>query len=363
MKKFLALFLISANSLAYAQNAPAPSPPAASSGGSERAIGEAYSIMASDRFLNPGAAKLNTIIGISKLNGVAHPIDFTKVIPKAHPALAYLSFDPMKILSKAETEYRKGDASRAAYTARRVMHVCSECHVFTAKPVWANIVPTGGLTMVEWGEFYKFASRPGDALLQYEKVINSPGLANTQPAIFERSALNIVALGIESSSNAYTFVDLISSALQTTTMTKGQKALLSSWRLTGKAWGAERDAVIKPYDILLQARQLMTTADGMNRSLPLSGFVHQARAMLALKRVATIGSPDQKARAFYMSGELREAISLEGVYLNAEDYYEACIRVLPKGPDAMKCLAALQSLSGRSKYMTDTDALRSLGAR
>ncbi|RZA23343.1 MAG: hypothetical protein EOP10_13015, partial [Proteobacteria bacterium] len=314
MKKFLALFLFSANSLAYSQNAAAPSSPVASSGGSERAISEAYSVMASDRFLNPGAAKLNTIIGISKLNGVAHPIDFTKVDTKANPALPFLSFDPMKVLTKAETEYRKGDTPRAAYSARRVLHICSECHVFAAKPVWANLVPTGGLTMVEWGEFYKLAARPGDALLQYEKVINSPGLANAQPAIFERSALNIVAMGIESSSNAYTFVDLVSSALQTTTMSKSQKALLSSWRLTGKAWGAERSPITKPYDILMQARQLMTTADGMNRSLPLSGFVHQARAMLALKRVATIGSPDQKARAFYMSGELREAIALEGVY-------------------------------------------------
>jgi hypothetical protein len=331
--------------------------------GKEQAISEAYSALSSDRFLNPGASKLHTIQGISKLNGLAHPVDFAKADPKAHPALPYLQFDPLKILSRNETEYRKGDPVRAAYSVRRVMQICSECHAFGVKPSWGNLEPVSGLSIIETGEFFKLSVRPSDALLQYEKALNSPGFANAQPAVWERVALNIVALGIESSSNAYTYVDLISNALQATPMSKSQKALLTSWRLMGKSWGSERSQITKPYEMLNQARQLMTAADGMNRSQPQSGFVNQARAMLILKRVAMTGSPDQKARAFYMSGELREKISIDGAYLHAEDYYEACVRVLPKGADAAKCLSALQSLPGRSKYTLDPDTLRSLGAR
>src|SRR5687767_4886686 len=120
LKKLLVLMCFSTSAWAAPQvAAPAPTP------GNERALSEAYSILASDKFLNPGTQKLTTILGITKLNGLAHPADFSKADAKAHPALPYISFDPMKVLSKAETDYRKGDTAKTAYSVRRVMQLCS----------------------------------------------------------------------------------------------------------------------------------------------------------------------------------------------------------------------------------------------
>lgn len=359
MKTLLAFIFLSAGAFANQANAQSPAAPA--SAGSSRAFADAYSILSSERFAHPTAAdKLNMIQGISKLNGIAHPADFSKPGPKSHPALPYLSLDPMKILSRNEVEYRKGDPKRAVYSVRRIMVLCSECHASVNKPIWTSVNPTSSLNQFEWGEFYKFAGRFDEALLHYEKFINTSGYAHSQPALYERAGLNIVALGIEASSNAYTFVGIISNALQATSMTKSQKALFSSWRVTGKAWGSERGAVTKAPDMLTQARQLMTSGDQMNRSMHNSGFVHQARAMLVLKKVMTIGGPAQKARAFFMAGELREKLKIDGVWLHAEDYYEACVRVAPRGADAPKCLAALQKLPSRSLYTLDQDTVRAL---
>ncbi len=333
-----------------------------SANGSERAISEAYSILASDRFLKPSSTeKLTYLQGISKLAGSAHPIDPSKPPQKAHPASSLIKMDPAKLLSLAETEYRKGDTNRGAYLARRVMVLCSDCHATQAKPVWTALAPTSGLSQLEWGEFFKLSHRFDDALLYYEKVLNSPNMAASQPAVWERAALNIVALGVETSSNAYTYVDLISNSLASVQHPKREKALLSGWRMVGKAWGAEPSAITKPFDMLSQARQLMTTGEQMNRTSPNSGFVHLTRAMLVLKKVMEKGGPEQKARAYFMAGELREKLPIDGPWLNAEDYYEACGRVAPKSSDALKCYSALQSLPQRiAKYIPDTSVLKAL---
>lgn len=357
MKKFLIFMFVTAQASALF------APALRGASGTARTLSEAYTVLASDRFWNPGADKIAMVQGITKLNSVSHLIDVTKLGPKANPALAYLAFDPMKVLAKDVIEYRSGDTSRAAYSTQRVLFVCSQCHAGIQKPAWNSLAPVSSLTLIEFGEFFKLAARPDDALLNYEKVLNSPGLAQSQPSVWERAALNIVALGIESSSNAYTYVDLISNSLQLTKTSKAQRNLLSSWRTTGKAWGAERTATTKPFEMLSQARQLMTTGASMNRSMAHSGFVHQTRAMLVLKKVMASGSAEQKARAFFMAGELREQLNLEGVWLHAEDYYEACVRVAPKGADAPKCLSSLQSLPKRNrKYALQSDTIKALSA-
>lgn len=348
MKKLLIFMIVSSG--AFAQSAPAPK----AGSGTEKSVSDAYTLLSSDRFLSPGGDKLSTVLGISKLNAIAHPIDHSKSNPKAHPALPHIVFDPMQMLPRIEVEYRKGDPSKAAYSARRIMQLCSECHAAESKPVWSSLAPTSSLSLIEWAEFYKLSLRYDDALLQYEKVLNSPGLASSQPAIWERAGMNVVALGIETSFNAYTFVGIVSNSLGVAKMNNNQRALLSSWRMTGKDWGKERGAPTQAFQQLTQAQQLVGMANAMNRSLPNSGFVHQARAMMVLKKVMQKGGIPQKARAFLMAGQIREKIALEGVWLHAEDYYEACIRIDPKGADAAKCLSALNGLSNRvPRYSMD----------
>ncbi len=330
--------------------------------GSERAVSEAYSLLASDRFLKPSASdRLIYLQGISKLAAIAHPIDASKSNSKAHPAQSLNKMDAMKLLAQAEADYRKGDVAKGSYLARRVMVICSDCHASQTKPTWTSLSPQSGLSQLEWGEFYKLAHRFDDALLQYEKVLNSPNMASTQSQAWERAALNIVALGVETSSNAYTYVDLISNSLASVQHPKREKALLSSWRTTGKAWGAEPSAVTKPFDMLSQARQFITTGEQMNRTAANTGFVHLTRAMLVLKRVMEKGGPEQKARAYLMAGELREKLPIDGPWLNAEDYYEACGRVAPKSSDALKCYSALQSLPQRNaRFVPDINVLKAL---
>lgn len=333
--------------------------------GTAKSVSEAYSNIANDRFDSPGGDKLRLLQGVTKLNAISHPLDVKKLGSKTNPAIGYLSFDPMKLLAKNEIEYRNGVSSRAAYATRRITMICSECHASLAanKPDWKTLAPQGKLTLLEWGEFYRLAARPDDALLQYEKILNDSPLAASQSAVWERAALNIVALGVESSSNAYTFVDLVSNALSMGKFSKSQRNLLSSWRVTGKAWGSETNTPTKPFDMLSQARKLMNSALVMDRKLPKSGFVNQTRAMLLLKKVSSIGGPDQKARAFLMAGELREKLPINGPWLHSEDYYEACVRVSPKGTDAKKCLLALKSYPKRNpKYALNHDTVNALSA-
>lgn len=330
--------------------------------GAERSVSEALTLTISERFVRPAAAeKLIYVQGISKLAGVAHPIDIKKIPAKAHPAIAQLRLDPLRLLPLAEAQYRKGDFVRGAYLTQRVTQVCSECHAYLKKPTWKFLGPTSRLSALEYAEFFRAARRYDDALLHYEKILNAPGLAASQPQVWEKAALNIISLGVETSSNAYTFVDLVSSSLAAVNHPPAQKALLQSWRTTGKAWGAEPAAITKPFDLLIHARQLISTGDQMNSRQRLSGFVHHVRAMHVLRLVAQKGSPAQKSRAFLMSAQMRDRFPIDGVYLNVEDYYEACARVSPKGADARKCYSELQSLSQRMlKYMPDTSVLRAL---
>lgn len=341
LKPFLIVIVVSIG--AFAQSAAAPKTFSAS----EKLVSDAFTTLSTDRFLKPGANRLNAIQGITKLNGAAHSADHSKPGPKAHPALPYITIDALKALPLLETEYRKGDAVKAAYSTRRIMQFCSECHAGGGKPDWLALAPTTSLSPIEIGEFYKLSLKFDDALLQYEKVLNSPGLAISQPAIWEGAALNIVAIGIESSFTTFTYIDLISHSLATTKTNAKQRTLLNSWRATGKEWSKEREVPAHALEHITQARQLISKAETMNRSLPLSGFAHQARAMMVLRKAMQNGSPPQKAHAFLLAGEVREKIPLEGIWLHAEDYYEACIRVAPKGVDAPKCFAALSSLAKR----------------
>ncbi len=331
---------------------------------SERAAGESYSVLSLEKLLAPLPADKPQLSGaIAKLKGLAHPVQAKATTGRINPVLAFLGINPPQALDQMEQAFQRGASPQIAYALRHMLQVCTECHATSAKPTWAALQPIARITLIELADFYKFSGRPNDALLYYEKILVTRGAASSRPDIWDRAALNVIALAIESSGSPYTFVDVTSNLLQSGALSKKQKDLLSFWRTTGKAWGLERQPPSRPIELLEHARVLIVNGDINNRLMPDSGLVQYARAMFELRRIQQNGTLEQKTRAFQMAGELREKIPMQGVWLGAEDFYEACIRASPQSMDATRCWSLLSSLSQRDpRFALDAETNQQLQA-
>jgi hypothetical protein len=332
--------------------------------GAERVLGESLSVLSLDKVLKPMPPDRASISSaLAQLKNSSHAIQSKAPGPKTNPVMQFLTVNPQKSLGAIEKNFQKGETAQTAHEIRRQMQFCAECHASGTKPNWAALQPVAGLTLIELADFYKFTGRPNDAILYYEKILTTRGTAASRPDIWERAAANIVAIGIESTGSPYTYVDVMSNLLQETVISKSQRDLVTSWRAAGKSWGQEAKLPTKANELLDASRNLIMTADNMNRVNPLSGLSHQARAMHNLRRVQTIGTLDQKTKAFLMAGELREKVSIPGVWVGAEDFYEACIRANPHSADGTRCWSQLSSLSSRDpRFSLDAETNQQLQA-
>ncbi|MBC7660784.1 MAG: hypothetical protein H7249_13895 [Chitinophagaceae bacterium] len=330
----------------------------------EKSLGEAYSVLSGDRLLNPQPTDKTVLLeALFKLKSLAHPVSTKPSGPKVDGALPFVTLNPPQVLGRLDTHFQKGNFVQSAAGIRRIMQICTECHAKSTKPNWPMIGPNTGLTLIEYADFFKLVGRSNDALLYYEKILTKKGAASERPDIWERAATNVVALGIETAGSAYTFVDVLSNLLQETSISKKQRDMVTSWRTQGKAWGLERTLPSKPSELLEHARMLTSMGDNNNKALITSGLVAYARALMELKKVGIYGSTDQKTKAFLMMGEVREKLTVPGVWLQPEDYYEACIRSAPHSQEAARCWNLLTTLSARDpKFVLAGDTNQQLQA-
>ncbi|RZA13732.1 MAG: hypothetical protein EOP10_29285, partial [Proteobacteria bacterium] len=307
----------------------APAPVAAPADGADKiqVLSASYGLLSLER-PTPLSTPEKTLFlqTLAKLKGLTHPITTRPTGPKIDGAMQFVNPNLPQSLIAIEALVQKNAFPQALASLRRTLQLCSECHADSTQPAWNKLTPRPGFSLIEVADFHKNAGRSNDALLHYEKILTTKGTASTWPDAWEKSALNIVALGIKSGGNAYTYVDVLSNLLQETVISKKQRELVSSWRAQGKAWGLEKQPPSRPTELLAHARAMNATADSNNRITQGSGLVSQSRAMLGLRKVGIYGSADQKGKAFLMAGELREKMILPGIWLNPEDYYEACIR-------------------------------------
>lgn len=362
MRKLLKIGLILSASAIASTSAWAQSKPKAAPSGSERVLGESLSVLSLDKLLKPMPTDRVPLSGaLAQLKNSSHTIQGKALGPKINPVMQFLTINPQRSLTHIEQSFQRGASPQTAYAIRRQMQFCAECHASSTKPNWAALQPVAGLTLIELADFYKFIGRPNDAILYYEKILTTRGTAASRPDIWERAAANIVAIGIESTGSPYTYVDVMSNLLQETVISKRQRDLVTAWRTAGKSWGQEAKLPTRANELLDASRNLIITGDNMNRVNPLSGLSHQARAMHNLRRVQAMGTMDQKTKAFLMAGELREKIPVAGVWVGAEDYYEACIRSTPHSADGTRCWSLLSSLSSRdSRFSLDAETNQQL---
>jgi hypothetical protein len=132
---------------------------------------------------------------------------------------------------------------------------------------------------------------------------------------------------------------MISALLDEGGYTPQQTEMLQVWRQSAKAWQREPlDKKIKGKEALEKVRQMMGKGQKLNERGTNFGFIEYMRAGSLLNELAMSDMADAlKAQAYLLTGQTSENLRDLFLWMRPEAYYEACIRIRPRTPEAREC--------------------------
>jgi hypothetical protein len=298
---------------------------------------------------NPGKEQKQSVNqALSTLKGLSHDVRPTLDLYAIDPVMKYISLDLTSQFQRIEDAYNAANYPYARYLLRQTTQYCVGCHAASSIKHSAVVMfkePSGNLNELERAEYFSATRRHEEAMLAYEKFLGDRKFKKAQPELWEKAVQNLLAITIRIRQDASITLEMISALLDEGGYSAQQTELLQIWRQSAKAWQREPlDKKSKGSAALDKVRTLMSKGQKLSERGRNLGFIEYMRAGSLLNEIAlTESSDDLKAQAYLLTGQVSENLRDVFIWMRPEAYYEACIRIKPRTPQAKECAKQWES--------------------
>ncbi|WP_141735689.1 hypothetical protein [Oligoflexus tunisiensis] len=330
------------------------------------ADGLAIVLLSLGAWQDPVATEKNRImIALKSLKGIANEVQPLLTTTASDPVMRYVTFDLSKQLLRLEAAVTAGTWQYARYLLRQITHYTVPWHPGQTKAssILQFTEPPASLSELEKAEYYAAIKRYDEAMIAYEKVLSDKKFRTSRPGIWEGAVENLMAITIRVRNDAHITLEMSSALREESSSDSAQKEMLNSWRNSAKAWTIENVAPKRSGTVLLnRAQQIADKGDQLGNKGRNFGTIEYLRAMSILNELAASQEPDAlKARGFQLAGRTSEKLRHVFVWMQADTYYEACIRARPHSAEARECLKHLEAYQTQQKdVVPDRDKLKQL---
>jgi hypothetical protein len=303
---------------------------------------------------------------LTTLKGLSHNVRPTLDLYAVDPVMRYLSIDLTIQFTKIEDAYNAGNYPYSRYLLRQTTQYCVGCHAASSIKHSAVVMfrePSGNMSDLERAEYFSATRRHEEAMIAYEKFLSDKKFKRAQPELWEKAVQNLLAITIRIRQDASITLEMISALLDEGGYSPQQTETLQVWRQSAKAWQREPlDKKIKGKDALEKVRQMMSNGQKLSERGANFGFIEFMRAGLLLNELAMSDMADAlKAQAYLLTGQTSENLRDVFLWMRPEAYYEACIRIRPRTPEAKECMKQWEFYQQKNPAEAwDKDKLRQL---
>lgn len=310
--------------------------------------------------------KQNVTQALATLKGLSHNVRPTLDLYALDPVMRYLSIDLTTQFTKIEDAYNAGNYPYSRYLLRQTTQYCVGCHAASSIKHSTVVMfkePSGNMNDLERAEYFSATRRHEEAMIAYEKFLSDKKFKKAQPELWEKAVQNLLAITIRIRQDASITLEMISALLDEGGYTPQQTEMLQVWRQSAKAWQREPlDKKIKGKEALDKVRQMMSKGQKLSERGANFGFIEYMRAGSLLNELALSDMADElKAQAYLLTGQTSENLRDVFLWMRPEAYYEACIRIRPRTPEAKECMKQWEFYQQKNPAEAwDKDKLRQL---
>jgi tetratricopeptide (TPR) repeat protein len=303
---------------------------------------------------DPSASDKNRMmIALKSLKSIANEVQPLLATPSADPVMRFVSFDLSKQLLRLEAAVTAGTWQFARYLLRQITHYTIPWHPGQTKATspLQFTEPPSSVSELEKAEYYAAIKRYDEAMISYEKYLSDKKGRASRQEIWEGAVENLMAITIRVRNDAHITLEMSSALREESSSDSTQKDMLNSWRSSAKAWTVENvGQKLNGTALLNKAQQIIEKGDQLGTKGRNFGTIEYLRAMSLINELTMSQEPDAlKARGFQLAGKTSEKLKHAFVWMEADTYYEACIRSKPHSAESRECLKLLEAFQTQQK--------------
>lgn len=283
---------------------------------------------------------------VGRLAQFSHDLGGTKSKATDDPALDYVAGRFSADMQEARRQLSIGNPTYSRYIIRNATNYCISCHTQTdrgpqfigmdAQPFYQK------LNSLDRTNYLIAVRKFDEAVVEFEKAMNSPDVALLPFPTLESVTLKILAVAIRVKKDPKMAEQIINRMVQSKWAPVYLQMSGVKWRAGIEEWAR---AKTKPRT-LAEAKRLISVAVKKQAEAPMSraGLIEYLRASGTLHDLLDDKKPGKDyAESLYYAGIASEALRELDLLDTSERYFEACIRHLPHSAQARNCYIRLEA--------------------
>lgn len=347
----------------------APPAPAADSKATLQKFADGLAILLLNlkSYQDPTPDQKNRItIALKSLKGIAAEVQPLLAHTGTEPVMTLISFDLFKNLLRFEAAMNAGTFSYARYLLRQITHYSIPWQPGQTSKSGGALPftePPASLSELDKAEYYAAIKKYEEAMLAYERVLGDKQFRKTRPDIWERAVENLMAITIRIRNDPHITLEMTSALRDESNSSPAQKEMLLAWRNSAKAWTTESvGQKMSGQDLFNKAQQIIEKGNQLSSKGRNLGMIEYFRGLSLLNELAMTQSNDGlKAKGFQLAGKTSEKLQNVSIWMQADAYYEACIRARPHSAESRECMKLFEAFQTQEKdVVPDRDKLKQL---
>ncbi|MFN7455616.1 MAG: hypothetical protein ACK5RO_13285 [Pseudobdellovibrionaceae bacterium] len=286
---------------------------------------------------------------LANLARVSKSVEHSPSMVVRDPSVQFISSALTEDLEKTVDSWRSGKLEYARFSVMNVTSYCIECHTRTSTgpDLKSETLRQSlqALPSIERAE-YLLASRQFDAALEVlEKILKDSSTMQGDFMLVDKAIRYSLAISVKFKRDPKKSLQLVRLVLENEKAPFYLKQNAQSWKMAIEVWSKEKARSRQTAgDILATVRDLLRKADETtSSSMDKGGDIYYLRALSELHLLMTQQLPPQQiGETLYLTGVSYEAVKDLSIWTLHENYFESCIRTVPKTDWAKKCYKRLE---------------------
>ncbi|MFN7263116.1 MAG: hypothetical protein ACK5UJ_04855, partial [Pseudobdellovibrionaceae bacterium] len=274
---------------------------------------------------------------LANLARVSKSVEHSPSMVVRDPSVQFISSALTEDLEKTVDSWRSGKLEYARFSVMNVTSYCIECHTRTSTgpDLKSETLRQSlqALPSIERAE-YLLASRQFDAALEVlEKILKDSSTMQGDFMLVDKAIRYSLAISVKFKRDPKKSLQLVRLVLENEKAPFYLKQNAQSWKMAIEVWSKEKARSRQTAgDILATVRDLLRKADETtSSSMDKGGDIYYLRALSELHLLMTQQLPPQQiGETLYLTGVSYEAVKDLSIWTLHENYFESCIRTVPK---------------------------------
>jgi hypothetical protein len=298
-------------------------------------------------------------VELSRLSRFSHDVAAMKKRPSDDPAMEQVARHFSSDMQEARRQLQIGNRAYARHMIRNATDYCISCHTQTnlgPQFDFSNTQSLSRLGSLDQANFLFAVRRFDEGLNQFQQAMHSPDVALRPYPSLENVTMRALAVAVRVKQDPKLADSILNYIIESKWAPVYLQISAVKWRGSVSEW---RKLNAKPSS-LIDAKSLVSRAWRKQMESPLAraGLIEQLRASALLHDLLAHRKPGVAyAETLYYAALTSEALRELDVYSAPENYYESCIRHLPRSKVAANCYLRLEGITMANYSQYDSSPL------